>query len=122
MFKHSFMNILHCVPIQTLTFHNIDIGIRCLPHHPSAIMSIFECIYLVLNFSLMNFVPKWMPFEEFADQPFNQMHEPFKYMIELCLAKVENGYDGFSPRPVSSYFVEELNCLYLNSHDLDNTS
>ncbi|KAG5017638.1 hypothetical protein JHK85_023774 [Glycine max] len=64
----------------------------------------------------------WMPFEEFADQPFNQMHEPFKYMIELCLAKVEKVYNGFSPRPISSYFVEELNYLYLNSHCLDKSS
>ncbi|KAG5027387.1 hypothetical protein JHK86_023301 [Glycine max] len=65
---------------------------------------------------------QWMPFEEFADQPFNQMHEPFKYMIELCLAKVEKVYNGFSPRPISSYFVEELNYLYLNSHCLDKSS
>ncbi|XP_027342130.1 nudix hydrolase 10-like [Abrus precatorius] len=65
---------------------------------------------------------QWMPFDEFAVQPFNQMHEPFKYIIELYLAKVEKVYNGFSPRPVSSYFVEELNYLYLNSHDLDKSS
>ncbi|XP_061365976.1 nudix hydrolase 10-like [Gastrolobium bilobum] len=65
---------------------------------------------------------QWMPFEEFALQPFNQKHEPFKYIIELCLAKLERVYTGFSPRPVSSYFVEDLNYLYLNSHDLDKSS
>ncbi|KAJ1441235.1 NUDIX hydrolase domain [Sesbania bispinosa] len=65
---------------------------------------------------------QWMPFEEFAVQPFNQKHEPFKYIIELCMAKVERVYTGFSPRPVSSYFAEELNYLYLNSQDLDKSS
>lgn len=64
-----------------------------------------------------------MPFEEFAVQPFTQKHEPFKYVVELCLAKVEEGaYAGFSPRPVSSYFDEQLNYIYLNSHDLDKSS
>ncbi|XP_057433450.1 nudix hydrolase 10-like isoform X2 [Lotus japonicus] len=65
---------------------------------------------------------QWMPFEEFAVQPFNQKHEPFKYIIELCLAKEERFYTGFSPRPVSSFFAEELNYLYLNSQDLDKSS
>ncbi|KAK4278294.1 hypothetical protein QN277_016159 [Acacia crassicarpa] len=61
---------------------------------------------------------QWMPFEEYAAQPFNQKHEPFKYINELCLAKLESNYAGFSARPVTSYFKEQLSFLYLNSHDL----
>ncbi|KAH1062826.1 hypothetical protein AAZX31_02G282700 [Glycine max] len=62
---------------------------------------------------------KWMPFEEYAARPIT---EPFKYEIELCLAKLERSYAGFSPRPISSYYKEELSYLYLNSHDLDKSS
>ncbi|KAL2332829.1 hypothetical protein Fmac_014042 [Flemingia macrophylla] len=86
----------------------------------------FVCMLRPLSFDIKKQeleieAAQWMPFEEFADQPFNRMHEPFKYMIELCMAKVENVYDGFSPRISSSYFAEELSYLYLNSHDFDNS-
>ncbi|XP_073224386.1 nudix hydrolase 10-like [Cicer arietinum] len=62
---------------------------------------------------------QWMPFEEYAVQPFNQKHEPFKYITELCMAKIEKGYTGFCPRPVSSFFSKDLSCIYLNSKDFD---
>ncbi|XP_028752915.1 nudix hydrolase 10-like [Neltuma alba] len=65
---------------------------------------------------------QWMPFEEYAAQPFNQKHEPFKYISELCLAKIQSNYGGFSARPISSYFNEQLSFLYLNSHDLHKSS
>ncbi|KAK7289587.1 hypothetical protein RIF29_03335 [Crotalaria pallida] len=65
---------------------------------------------------------QWMPFEEFAAQPFTHKHEPFIYIIQLCLAKLERVYTGFAPRAVSSYLKEQLNYLYLNSHDLDKSS
>ncbi|KAH1092628.1 hypothetical protein GYH30_038709, partial [Glycine max] len=55
----------------------------------------------------------WMPFEEYAAH--TEMHEPFKYENELCLAKLERFYAGFSPRHISSYFKEQLSYLYLNS-------
>ncbi|XP_028201018.1 nudix hydrolase 10-like [Glycine soja] len=58
-------------------------------------------------------VTKWMPFEEYAAH--TEMHEPFKYENELCLAKLERFYAGFSPRHISSYFKEQLSYLYLNS-------
>jgi len=54
-----------------------------------------------------------MPFEEYAAH--TEMHEPFKYENELCLAKLERFYAGFSPRHISSYFKEQLSYLYLNS-------
>jgi len=63
-----------------------------------------------------------MPFEEYAAQPFNQKHEPFKCMIELCIAKMERTYTGFCPRPISSFFSKDLNYVYLNSKDLDKSS
>lgn len=87
----------------------------------------FVCMLRPLSFDIKKQeleieAAQWMPFEEFASQPFNKMHEPFKYMIELCLAKVANVYNGFSLRLCSSYFAKELNYIYLNSHDLDKSS
>ncbi|KAF7831273.1 nudix hydrolase 10-like [Senna tora] len=70
---------------------------------------------------LLYFSNAWMAFEEYAAQPFTQKHEPFKYINEFCLAKLQkNYYAGFSARPLSSFFKDHLGFLYLNSHDLDN--
>ncbi|TKY57401.1 Nudix hydrolase 10 [Spatholobus suberectus] len=60
---------------------------------------------------------KWMPFEEYAAHPITDKHES-----ELCLAKLERCYAGFSPRPMSSHFKEQLSYLYLNNHDLHKSS
>jgi hypothetical protein len=65
---------------------------------------------------------KWMPFEEYAAQPFNQKHESFKYTIELCIAKMERVYTGLCPIPVSSFFSKDLSYVYLNTKDLDKSS
>ncbi|KAA3486907.1 nudix hydrolase 10-like [Gossypium australe] len=62
---------------------------------------------------------QWMPFEEYAAQPFAQKHELFQYINELCLAKVDRGYTGFSPRPTVSIFSDHSSFLYLNNQDLD---
>ncbi|XWS27721.1 hypothetical protein CRYUN_Cryun25bG0005100 [Craigia yunnanensis] len=62
---------------------------------------------------------QWMPFEEYAAQPFAQKHELFRYITELCLAKVDRGYAGFSPQPTISMFSDQQSYLYLNNQDLD---
>lgn len=62
---------------------------------------------------------QWMPFEEYAAQPFAQKHELFQYINELCLAKVDKGYTGFSPRPMVSIFSDPSSFIYLNNQDLD---
>ncbi|OMP04224.1 hypothetical protein COLO4_09832 [Corchorus olitorius] len=62
---------------------------------------------------------QWIPFEEYAAQPFAQKHELFRYINELCLAKIERGYAGFSPRPTISMFSDHPSHLYLNNQDLD---
>ena len=76
------------------------------------ILQQFECFHSFVG------QIKWMPFKEYAAQPFTQKHEPFKYLNELCLAKLEKHYIGFSPRPLSSYFKEHLDYLYLNTQHL----
>ncbi|MCD7461590.1 hypothetical protein HAX54_046546 [Datura stramonium] len=39
---------------------------------------------------------QWMPMEEYAAQPFIKKHEMFNKIAEICLAKKENKYSGFS--------------------------
>lgn len=63
--------------------------------------------------------PQWMPFEEYAAQPFVQKTEIFKYITDLCIAKIDNRYTGFSPRATASIFRDDLGYLYLNRLDLD---
>lgn len=59
-----------------------------------------------------------MPFEEYAAQPFVKKHELLKYLVDICLAKKEGKYTGFTPVPTTSTFSQEKNFLYLNGRDL----
>ncbi|KAG8658378.1 hypothetical protein MANES_03G141300v8 [Manihot esculenta] len=67
-------------------------------------------------------VIQWMPFEEYAAQPFAQKHELFKYIADLCLAKLDRSYAGFSPLPTTSFFNDQISYLYSNIQDLKRTS
>ncbi|KAL5548628.1 hypothetical protein UlMin_003859 [Ulmus minor] len=58
---------------------------------------------------------QWMPFEDYAAQPFHQNHGLSKYITDLCLAKQGGDYIGFSPRPITSYFNDQPCYMYLNS-------
>ncbi|KAK4744254.1 hypothetical protein SAY87_010566 [Trapa incisa] len=59
---------------------------------------------------------RWMPFEEYAAQEFNQKHELLRYIIRMCSAKKDGKYYGFTPVPTMSTFSTEKNFLYLNNH------
>ncbi|KAL8104217.1 hypothetical protein AgCh_028444 [Apium graveolens] len=61
---------------------------------------------------------EWMPFEEYAAQPFVKKHELLKYLVDICLAKKDGKYTGFAPVPTTSTFSKEKNFLYLNGRDL----
>lgn len=60
-----------------------------------------------------------MPFEEYTAQPFVQEHEFQRYIADVCLAKKDEGYSGFSPVPMVSDFSLPKSYLYLNQQDLD---
>ncbi|KAG6793624.1 hypothetical protein POTOM_002839 [Populus tomentosa] len=64
----------------------------------------------------------WMPFEEYAAQPVAQNHELFTYIIDLCLAKVDRDYIGFSPQPLRSTHDDQISYLYSNARDLNQSS
>ncbi|KAF7840513.1 nudix hydrolase 2-like [Senna tora] len=61
---------------------------------------------------------QWMPFEDFASQPFVEKHELWKYINEICLAKIDGHYSGFTPVPMSSDSREKKKFLYLNDRGL----
>ncbi|CAI9088221.1 OLC1v1022498C1 [Oldenlandia corymbosa var. corymbosa] len=62
---------------------------------------------------------QWMPLEEYAALPSTQKHSLYKYIGDLCLAKLDGNYTGFTPRPISSYFSDSISYLYLNKQDLN---
>ncbi|XP_054802197.1 nudix hydrolase 10-like isoform X2 [Prosopis cineraria] len=61
---------------------------------------------------------QWMPFEEYAAQPFVQKHQLLKYINDICWEKINRQYSGFNHVPVSSVFSDKNSYLYLNAGDL----
>ncbi|CAI8596732.1 unnamed protein product [Vicia faba] len=109
----EFMEVLGFRQEHNSFFEKSDISFLCILHPLS-----FDIKRQELEIE----AAQWMAFEEYAAQPFNQKHEPFKYINELCIAKMENVYTGFCPRLVSSFFSKDFSYIYLNSKDLDKSS
>ncbi|KAI3456811.1 hypothetical protein Pfo_013474 [Paulownia fortunei] len=85
---------------------------------------IFLCMLRPLSFNIQKQdseieAAQWMPIAEYAAQPFAQEHSIFKYAADVCLAKVDNGYTGFSPLPITSFFDDQISYLYVNKEDLN---
>ncbi|CAO2835753.1 unnamed protein product [Amaranthus hypochondriacus] len=64
---------------------------------------------------------QWMPIRDFAAQPISQRSELFKRIIDLCQAKLDKNYTGFSPVSLSSSFDNKPPYLYMNTRDLHHT-
>ncbi|KAF5746176.1 Nudix hydrolase 2 -like protein [Tripterygium wilfordii] len=60
---------------------------------------------------------QWMPFEEYAAQPFVRDHKLFNYIAKICLAKSEKGYSGFSTVSTTTS-SGKTTYLYVNNQDL----
>ncbi|KAJ7967840.1 Nudix hydrolase [Quillaja saponaria] len=83
----------------------------------------FVCMLRPLSFDVQKQeaeieAAEWMPFEEYAAQPFVQNYELSKYIADICLTRIDGEYSGFSPVPISSSFSEEKHNLYLNDRGL----
>lgn len=65
---------------------------------------------------------QWMPIRDFAAQPISQRSELFKRIIDLCQAKLDKNYTGFSPVSLSSSFDSKPPYLYMNTRDLHHTN
>ncbi|CAK8564484.1 unnamed protein product [Lathyrus sativus] len=58
---------------------------------------------------------KWMPFEEYAAQPFMEKYELLRQINDIYLAKIDGHYSGFTPVSTKSNFSNQKNSyLYLN--------
>ncbi|KAL7597972.1 hypothetical protein Lser_V15G20892 [Lactuca serriola] len=64
---------------------------------------------------------KWMPLEEYAAQSCAQEQELRKYITQLCIAKVDRDYSGFSPIQLTSGSDSNANTtyIYFNKSDLN---
>lgn len=64
---------------------------------------------------------KWMPLEEYAAQSCAQEQELRKYITQLCIAKVDRDYSGFSSIQLTSGSDSNANAtyIYFNKSDLN---
>ncbi|KAI3466490.1 hypothetical protein Pfo_023153 [Paulownia fortunei] len=58
---------------------------------------------------------QWMPYEEYLAQPFVQKHELLRRIADICAAKKDGNYSGFSAVQTTTGFSEKAAYLYLNS-------
>ncbi|OVA20128.1 NUDIX hydrolase domain [Macleaya cordata] len=84
----------------------------------------FVCLLCPLSFDIQKQeleieAAQWMPIEEFAAQPLARKQGLLRSMIDIGLAKIDNGYAGFSPIPTTPSFSNHPIYLYLNSRDLN---
>ncbi|XP_073283544.1 nudix hydrolase 8-like isoform X2 [Primulina huaijiensis] len=57
---------------------------------------------------------KWMPLEDFVNQPLIQEDSMFKKIIDICTARLEKRYCGLSVHRLFSKFDGKLSSLYFN--------
>ncbi|KAM3345189.1 nudix hydrolase 2 isoform X1 [Capsicum galapagoense] len=80
----------------------------------------FVCMLQPLSFDIQKQdaeieAAEWMPFEQYAAQPFVQGHDLLKYIADICSAKMEGRYTGFSSVPTVTSFSAKNTYLYMNS-------
>ncbi|CAI9294900.1 unnamed protein product [Lactuca saligna] len=57
---------------------------------------------------------KWMPIEEYANQPFVKNRKSFEYVAKICIERKDNKYVGFNA--ISTATATSLKNSYLYSH------
>ncbi|XP_020230668.2 nudix hydrolase 2 isoform X1 [Cajanus cajan] len=61
---------------------------------------------------------QWMPFDEYAAQPFMEKYELLKCINDIYMAKFDGQYSGFTPISTTSNFSDRKSYLYLNAGGL----
>ncbi|KAL9666089.1 hypothetical protein QQ045_000411 [Rhodiola kirilowii] len=62
---------------------------------------------------------QWMAYNEYISQPFIMNHNLLSNIMKVCSAKLNQGYNGFTPVSTSSAFSDQRHYLYLNGRDLN---
>ncbi|TKY53910.1 Nudix hydrolase 2 [Spatholobus suberectus] len=60
----------------------------------------------------------WMPFDQYATQPFMEKYELLKYINHIYLERIDGQYSGFTLVSTTSNFYEKMSYLYLNVEGL----
>jgi hypothetical protein len=68
--------------------------------------------------SYIHYCLQWMPFEEYAAQPFIQKDELMNNFADICLEKIDRKYSGFTLTRSTSSISGKERYLYLNSSSL----
>ncbi|KAG8640448.1 nudix hydrolase 7 isoform X2 [Manihot esculenta] len=81
----------------------------------------FICMLRPLSFDIQKQeseveAAQWMPMEDYVNQPYNQKHQLFKLIAEICKTKSESNYVGFSAFPTTTASGKKT-YLYFNSSD-----
>ncbi|KAL2339288.1 hypothetical protein Fmac_013734 [Flemingia macrophylla] len=87
-------------------FENSDLFFVCLLHPLSSDIQIQE---------LEIEAAQWVPFDEYAAQPFMEKYEVLRCINDIYLAKIDGQYSGFTPVTIASNFSEKKSYLYLNA-------
>ncbi|KAK5820021.1 nudix hydrolase 10-like [Gossypium arboreum] len=82
----------------------------------------FVCMLRPLSFDIQKQeteieAAQWMSINEYAAQPFIQKHNGFSSVANVCLAKLEKDYAGFSRIPTTTA-SGKTSYVYFNSRDL----
>lgn len=65
---------------------------------------------------------QWMPLEEYRKQDIVKKEGVFKRIFDICIAKVDGSYSGFSPVSTRSNFSDQSIFFYINETDLKQSS
>lgn len=57
---------------------------------------------------------KWMPLDEFVSQPFYKEDHMSRKVIDICISKYDNRYNGFIAHQMTSKLDRKLSYLYYN--------
>ncbi|XP_060212714.1 nudix hydrolase 2-like [Lycium barbarum] len=81
----------------------------------------FVCMLQPLSFDIQKQdteieAAEWMPFEQYAAQPFVQGHDLLRYISDICSAKMQGRYTGFSSVPMVTSFSKKNTHLYMNNN------
>jgi len=78
-----------------------------------------QLLLVIISFIFFFYVTQWMPIEEYVAQSFNQKHESFKNIANICLRKSRRNYAAFSAVPMASSSGKK-SYSYFNKLQLEN--
>ncbi|XP_030467670.1 nudix hydrolase 8-like isoform X1 [Syzygium oleosum] len=104
----EFMEVIAFRHVHNVAFQKSDLFFICM-------LKPLSTQIVVDNFEIE--AAKWMPLEEFLEQPLIQGDSMFKKIIDICIARLGQSYCGLSAYQVISKFDGKQSSLYYNVVD-----